>query len=258
MFSRFQKRSTLLEHIDIGDYTADEYEGCIGELQIVNNWMGDSWALKRTLFRHLEEERRQDFSLLDVGAGSGELLRITAKWARQHGKRLRAVGLELNERSALAIAEESTGFSEITAVRGDALSLPFPDGSFDYVISSLFTHHLTDHQVIETLREMSRVAARRLFVIDLHRHPVAYFLYTTVGKLVLHTRLLREDGALSILRSFKPDELDHLATLAELEKAVVQRHFPFRIVLSAPGKGEALSFAEGFSGESKVAAGRAA
>jgi hypothetical protein len=40
-------------------------------------------------------------------------------------------------------------------------------------------------------------------VIDLHRHPIAYFLYTTLGKIVLHNRLLRHDGALSILRSFK-------------------------------------------------------
>jgi ubiquinone/menaquinone biosynthesis C-methylase UbiE len=136
----------------------------------------------------------------------------------------------LNERSA-----ESINGAGISSVRGDALKLPFADSQFDYVICSLFTHHFVDGQVVRILREMSRVAKRRIFVIDLHRHPVAYFLYTTVGKLVLHNRLLRHDGALSILRSFKADELLELAQRAELKDAWVMRHFPYRLVLSAAG-----------------------
>ena len=113
------------------------------------------------------------------------------------------------------------------------MKLPFASGQFDYVICSLFTHHFVEQQIIEILREMSRVARRKIFVIDLHRHPVAYFLYTTLGKVFLHTRLLREDGALSILRSFKPDELSDLGQHAELKNISVTRHFPFRLVLSA-------------------------
>ena len=76
---------------------------------------------------------------------------------------------------------------------------------------------------------MSRVAKRRIFVIDLHRHPIAYFLYTTLGKLVLHNRLLRHDGALSILRSFKADELLELAQRAGLQDVSVERQFPYRL-----------------------------
>jgi hypothetical protein len=104
---------------------------------------------------------------------------------------------------------------------------------FDYAICSLFTHHFADQQVIKVLRELERVARRRLFVIDLHRHPIAYFFYTTVGRLFLHNRLLREDGALSILRSFKPDELVQLAGIAGLNGVKVERYFPYRLVLSA-------------------------
>ena len=70
-------------------------------------------------------------------------------------------------------------------------------------------------------------------MIDLHRHPVAYFLYTTIGKLVLHNRLVRHDGALSILRGFKSDELLELAQRAGLRDIWVERHFPYRLVLSA-------------------------
>jgi len=233
MLDKFKQRSHRLEHIDTGNYTADEYEDCIGELRLVNRWMGDAHSLKATLLREIEAQRLASFSLLDIGAGSGELLRVAATWARQTNRRLRAVGLELNERMAESILEESKRFDEITSVRGDALNLPFVEAEFDYVICSLFTHHLLDEQVVHVLREMSRVAKRRIFVIDLHRHPVAYFLYTVPGKIVLHNRLVRHDGALSILRGFKSNELLELAQRAGLRDIRVERHFPFRLVLSA-------------------------
>jgi ubiquinone/menaquinone biosynthesis C-methylase UbiE len=232
MFERFKQRSHELEYIDTGNYTPEEYEGCISELQLVNRWMGDAHTLKRTLLKDVEQNELREFSVLDVGAGSGELLRVAASWARETGRRFQGVGLELNERSAQAILDESKAFPEITSVRGDALQLPFAEGEFDYVMCSLFTHHFVDDQVVRILREMSRVARRRIFVIDLHRDPVPYFFYTTVGKLVLKNRLLRHDGALSILRSFKAHELLNLGHAAGLRDVAVEHHFPARLVLT--------------------------
>jgi ubiquinone/menaquinone biosynthesis C-methylase UbiE len=233
MFERFRQRSYELEHLDKGDYTPEEYEGCIVELQRVNEWLGDASALRGSLLKDIESAGSQSFSVLDVGAGSGELLRVAAKWGRETNRSSLLVGLELNERSARAILEESRHFPEISAIRADAFRLPFADNQFDYVICSLFTHHFRDEQVTELLREMSRAARRRIFVIDLHRDPVAYYFYTTVGRLFLHNRLIREDGALSILRSFKPKELERLGHQAELAHVVVEKHFPSRLVLSA-------------------------
>lgn len=233
MLEKFKRRSYELEYIDTGNYTAAEYEDCIGELQLVNRWMGDAHTLKHTLFKEIAAAGLRGFSLLDVGAGSGELLRVTASWARETDRNMRGVGLELNERSASAIVEESRAFPEIASVRGDALRLPFADAEFDYVICSLFTHHFVEDQVVQILREMSRVAGRRIIVIDLHRHPLAYLLYTTVAKLVLKNRLIRHDGALSILRSFKAQELFELAKRAGLRNVWVSRHFPYRLALHA-------------------------
>jgi ubiquinone/menaquinone biosynthesis C-methylase UbiE len=228
----FRHRSEELEHLDKGDYTPEEYEGCLIELRRVNRFLGDAWTLRRSLLAEIERVDLKDFSVLDVGAGSGELLRVAARWAREKDRRARFVGLELNARSAESILEESKEFTEIRAMRGDALRLPFADDCFDYAMCSLFTHHFKDEQVVAVLRELSRVARRGVFVIDLNRHPLAYLFYTTVGRLLLHNRLIREDGALSILRSFRPDELRRLAKQASLTDVRVERRFPFRLVLS--------------------------
>jgi ubiquinone/menaquinone biosynthesis C-methylase UbiE len=233
MFDEFRQRSLELEHLDKGDYTAEEYEGCIVELQRVNRWLGDASALRNSLLREVERVDLRSFSVVDVGAGSGELLRMIADWGRSSGRKTQLTGVELNERSARAIAERTPIFPEIAAVRGDAFQLPFADREFDYAFCSLFTHHFKNKDVAAILRELSRVSARGVFVIDLHRHPVAYYFYTTIGRLFLHNRLIREDGALSILRSFTPGELLDLARRAGLKSPRVGRHFPYRLVLTS-------------------------
>ena len=233
MFSQFRQRSLELEHLDKGDYTAEEYEGCIVELQRVNRWLGDASALRDSLLTEIEKLNLPGFSVLDVGAGSGELLQVVAECARTSGRNAQLTGVELNARSAKAIGERAGKFPEITPVRANAFQLPFVDNQFDYALCSLFTHHFKNAEVVGILRELSRVSTRGIFVIDLHRHPVAYFFYTTIGRLFLHNRLIREDGALSILRSFTPDELTNLAERAALKDIQVTRRFPYRLVLAA-------------------------
>ena len=237
MFERFRQRSYELENIDKGTYTPEEYEGCIVELQRVNEWLGDAKALRGSLLKEIERQGLRSFSILDVGAGSGELLRVVARWARETDRTPSLIGLELNQRSAQAILEESAEFSEITSVQGSGLALPFPDAAVDYVMSSLTLHHFDDEGAVNLLREMGRVARRGIFVIDLHRNPMAYFFYTTLGHIILHNRLLREDGALSILKSFTPDELEQLGLQAGLNNVSVAKHFPSRLVLSAKRHG---------------------
>ena len=161
MFRAFHQRSYELEHLDKGDYTPEEYEGCLVELRWINEWLGDARALKHSLLAWIEHAGLSELSVLDVGAGSGELLRVIATEAHEHDWRVRLVGLELNERSTRAILEESRGVAEIAAVRGDAFHLPFARDAFDFVICSLFTHHFRDEDIVRVLREFARVTRRR-------------------------------------------------------------------------------------------------
>jgi SAM-dependent methyltransferase len=229
----FQKRSYKLERIDTGDYTPEEYDRFLHEIRLVNRFAGDNRALKNSLLKEIEREFLTEFSVLDVGAGSGELLRVIAKFARRQKRKANLFGLELHPRSARAILEESNNFTEIKSISGDGLNLPFAENAFDYAICSLFTHHFTDENVVRILQELSRVARRKIFVIDLHRHQTAHRLYQVFCAAFRISPLVREDGSLSILRSFVPDELKVLAESANLKNISVQRHLPFRLVLEA-------------------------
>lgn len=229
LMSVFERRSENLERIDTGDYTPAEYDRFLSEIAFINRYLGDRRVLKKTLLREVGHLDLRKFSVLDVGAGSGELLRTIAKFARETKRSVELAGLELNERSANAIRDGSLNFPEIISVRGDALKLPFDDNSFDYSICSLFIHHFSDENIVNVLQEMNRVSVRGIFVIDLHRHPLAYVFYKIFCVAFRISPLVREDGSLSILRSFKPNELRELGERAGLKDVSVESSLPFRI-----------------------------
>jgi hypothetical protein len=70
-------------------------------------------------------------------------------------------------------------------------------------------------------------------LIDLHRHPAAFGLYKAFCVVFGISRLVREDGSLSILRGFKSAELLELSHLANWNNAKVSRKFPYRLVLTS-------------------------
>jgi SAM-dependent methyltransferase len=229
----FEIRSNEPERIDTGDYTPEEYETFLREIAFINRHLGDGRALEKTLLSEIETRDLREFSVIDVGCGSGELLRMIAKFARASSRKASLVGLDLNEISAAITASESRDFAEISSVRGDAFHLPFDDDAFDYAISSLFFHHLTDPQIVEVLREMSRVSRRGVLVIDLHRDPVAYVGYKIFCFVFRISELVRHDGSLSIKKGFRTDDLAALAASAQLPSASTSKVSPGRVVLTA-------------------------
>ena len=229
----FEVRSHEPERIDTGDYTEEEYKTFLREIRFINRWIGERWALQKTLLREIDEAGLSDFSVLDVGAGSGELLKEIALFAQRTGRNARLVGLDLNPLSAESIDAESERFDEITSVQGDALNLPFPQGTFDYAICSLFTHHFTDEGVAKILKEMKRVSCRGVIVIDLERNRNAYFWCKVFCAVFRISELVRHDGLLSITKGFLPDELSQLGRSADLNNVITGKSFPGRVILTA-------------------------
>jgi len=103
--------------------------------------------------------------VLDVGSGTGTLLLL----ASQRCKGARFVGLD-GDPKILAIARSKIEKQAraIAMVRAFCFELPFADGAFDRVLSSLTLHHLTRSERVLTLRELFRVlrAGGELHVAD--------------------------------------------------------------------------------------------
>lgn len=218
MFEQFKTRSMQLERLDTGDYTDAEYELWQREMHYIQRFYGEWRALRNSL-----PSLGSGAKILDIGAGSGELLQFVR---RELASEALLVGVELEKQAAVEMSRR-----ELAAVLGDGLCLPFADGTFDYAICSLVLHHLDDNRATRLLAEMKRVASKRVVVIDLHRTPVSYYFYKYFGKLFLQ-RLTVDDGTLSILRAFTPDEMADLARSAGWGEIRVDHSKAGRLVLS--------------------------
>lgn len=164
--------------------------------------------------------------ILDVGFGDGDMLRAIARWAHSKKIAVRLTGVDLNPRSVTAAQERTPPEFGIRYSAGDYAAL---EGEFDVILSSLVAHHMTPSQLTDFLRFMEARAKRGWLINDLHRHGFAWLGYPLLARLAGWHRIVREDGRLSIARSYRPAEWPPILARAGVSGARVFRAFPFRL-----------------------------
>lgn len=102
--------------------------------------------------------------VLDVGCGKGFLVKDLMKACPG----LEAFGIDISEYAVLHCEPEVVGRLHV----GNAIHLPFPDHSFQAVISINTIHNLERAGCLEALKEMQRLAPGSGYVqVDAYRNP---------------------------------------------------------------------------------------
>lgn len=224
----FSRRSQEVELMDVEPVGADDFRACLEDLATVNTL---TRARPPTLAWLARATRSLDhFTLLDVGFGHGDMLRAIARWARRRGIEAELIGVDLNPWSAAAARAATPADLPIRFETGDVFAYR-PDRPLDFVVSSLFTHHLSDDEVVAFLAWMERTAVRGWYVNDLHRHALPYHGFRLLAKLAGWHRFVQHDGPVSIARSFRKSDWQSFIMAAGLdsERVDIRRHVPFRL-----------------------------
>jgi hypothetical protein len=230
MFASFAERSNEAELMDGADYTDAELIENLADLRRVNRYLGGQRALTRHLFPMIEATGRRRVSLLDVGSGSADIPARIVSWARGRGIEVECVALDMNEIAAVEARRQTANRPEIGVVRGDAMNLPFEDGSFDFALASMFLHHFESRQAARLIESFARVARVAFIINDLRRHPVAYYSIKLLTRIFTRNRLVRNDSAVSVLRGFTERDIAEISDASRIELQVF-RHFPYRFIL---------------------------
>lgn len=169
----------------------------------------------------------RDATLLDVGTGLGDIPARARAVAARREVMLTVIGVDFAEVLASA-CRKAIDWS----VCADGLHLPFADNSIDVVMCSQLLHHFADENALTLLREMNRVARRRVIVSDLRRSWIsAAGLWLVSFPLRFHA-VSRHDGVVSVLRGFTSGELADTVQAALMRRPVAHRRRGFRVTTS--------------------------
>ena len=233
----FSRRSPDTELMDTEPVGAEDFRRCLADLATVNRV---TLAHRPTLTFLSRATRRRPpgplgTSVLDVAYGHGDMTRAIRRWADRRGLAVALSGVDLNPHSATAARAATPDAMRIDYRTGDVFGFD-PDPRPDYVVSSLFTHHLGDADVVRFLQWMERTARLGWFVNDLHRHRLPYEGFRILSRAMRWHRFVQHDGPVSITRAFVPADWDRLLAEAGIdagpEGARVRRVAPWRLCVA--------------------------
>jgi 2-polyprenyl-3-methyl-5-hydroxy-6-metoxy-1,4-benzoquinol methylase len=218
-----RQRSTAAEWMDDAAATEAEFAGALHDLARINSL---SLAYRPTLSwldRLVARTGAQSLSVLDVGAGGGDMLRAIAGWGARRGVAVQLTGLDRSPWAARTAAAAGTPGEFLTT---DLFALD-PARRFDVVLCSLFAHHLCDAELVRFFRWIEARARRGWLVSDLHRHWLPWgFVWGAVRALRMDPMVVH-DSTVSVARGFIRADWQRLLAEAGIA-ADIRWAVPFR------------------------------
>jgi 2-polyprenyl-3-methyl-5-hydroxy-6-metoxy-1,4-benzoquinol methylase len=216
--------------MDDPDLARDEHLAALEGLARLNRISG----VGRLMYRHLRRIARarpdRRLHVLDVASGAGDIPISWVRHARREGWELqvtltdtRRVALEEQQRRARQAKVD------VLSMQHDCLHSPLPAG-FDVVTSSLFFHHLDDHQVFCLLQSMQAASEGALVLCDLERSQTNLFLVKTAARLLSRSPVVHHDASASVRAAFTIEEFKQLAEEALARPVKISRAFPCRFI----------------------------
>ena len=205
----------------------EDFRQCLVDLQQVNRLTLAYRSTLHFLDRLIAQlTATEPLRIVDVGSGGGDLLRRIERWAKQRGVAVELTGIDLNPYAARAAREFTASDSAIRWVTGNAFSYNQP---IDVVVSSLFTHHLAEAEIVQFLAWSESVARLGWFVNDLAREAIPFRFFGPWARVMGWHRFVRHDGPVSFRRSFREPDWERMLGAARVRGARLQRWTPARL-----------------------------
>jgi SAM-dependent methyltransferase len=214
------RRIVIPELLDDDLGTAAEIAGALRDLRRINRWFGGMRTTTALLGRVARERGCRKLSILEVGAGAGDVPLAAQRVLAGDGIRLQVTLLDrmwshLPQGGAASVA-------------GDALRLPFRDGTFDVVSCSLLAHHFEPGTLVNFASESLRVCRQAVLINDLIRGRL-HLLLVYLGLPLFRSQITWHDAPASVRRAYTCDEMRALLADVGAREVQVSRHYLFRM-----------------------------
>lgn len=220
------KRSYKKEILDLDTTSFEDIKRTMEELDFINTHLGGH-AITIKGFKKLLKDKTE-ITVCEIGCGGGDNLNAIKKWCNKRGLTINFIGIDINL-NCIEFARQQNPSMEFVA--SDYKKVLFKNNKPDIIFSSLFCHHFTDEELVEMMQWMKGNAATGFFINDLHRHIIAYNFIKFTTALFSRSYLVKNDGPLSVLRSFKKKEWKNLLQKAGIKNYSIQWKWAYRFLI---------------------------
>lgn len=221
-------RSAAAEWMDDAAQTETAFRSALRDLEFLNRISFGYRPTLRFLDAVVARSGAKTLSVLDVGAGGGDMLRRIAAWGAARGIAVELTGLD---RSPAALAAARAAGTPGQWITTDLFDLP-AEARFDVVISALFTHHLPDPDLVRFLGWMERHARLGWMINDLHRHAIPWCALWVGTRAMRLDPMVVHDSTVSVARAFTRADWRRLTAEAGVTARIAWQ-LPFRWAVSS-------------------------
>ena len=226
----FDIRSSQSELMDSTDIPEKLLHKNLGELDILNRYLGGH-SISLEGIKRLMVDRKKVYHIVDLGCGSGDVLKYIARWARSNQFKVKLTGVDKNSDAIQYLLNVCSEFPEINGIVSDYKDYLETNQNIDIVHCSLFCQHLNNDELLELFRYLNSYTNDGFVINDLQRSSIAYYSVWVLTRLLNGTVLSKHDGPISVLRAFKREELEKLLHQADLKEFVIQWRWAFRYLV---------------------------
>lgn len=216
-----RERSRAEEWMDAADATEPAFQGALRDLARINRMSLAYRPVLSWLDRVVATHQLDRLSVLDVGAGGGDMLARIAGWGERRGIPVALTGLDRSPWAGRHAAAQGVTARWITADLFDCA------GRFDVVLCSLFAHHLDDATLVRFLHWLEARARWGWLISDLHRHWLPWGVVWGAVRALRMDPMVIHDSTVSIARGFVRADWERLLADAGVA-AGIRWAFPFR------------------------------
>ncbi|MFT5890131.1 MAG: ubiquinone/menaquinone biosynthesis C-methylase UbiE [Dokdonia sp.] len=222
-------RATDPELMDDPEISQIDLKDALTDISKVNKLLGGNRITIKAIERLFKENpSKKEWTIVDVGCGDGEILRLIADSFNSKNLQIHLVGFDLSAQSIAMGRELSSTYQNIDLKVKDILTIDNESFDCDILICTLTLHHFRDQEILVFMKQFVALAQVAVVINDLQRSKIAYQLFRLFSRIFIKSHVAKNDGLISIASGFKKHELKIVAQQLKLKHSEITWKWAFR------------------------------
>lgn len=229
MLLNTKHRTHQSEIMDDFEMEGEELRDALDKIAKINQLLGGNQLTLDSVKNIISQNPTlETFTIVDIGCGNGDMLRILADYAGHHDVKFELIGIDANPFTINYAEKLSRHYPNINYRCENILDKPFAELHYDIVLCTLTLHHFKDREIVKLMNLFNINAKLGIVINDLHRSSISYRLFQVLCFVFNLNTMSRQDGLVSILRGFKKQELEKFSKKLMLKNYSIEWKWAFR------------------------------